>query len=99
MTFVLSVIAASIFVSSIFIVSGRMSTKTSVAPANTNELAVDEKVNEGRITSSPGSKSHKKAAISNAVDPLVVRSAFFVPNLSSIHLSHFFVNGPSPQIF
>ena len=54
MTRVLSVMACSIFVSSMFIVSGRMSTKTSFAPASTAAVAVLEKVKLGRMTSSPG---------------------------------------------
>ena len=41
---ILSVIAASISVSSIFMVSGRISTKTIFAPRNTNAFAVETKV-------------------------------------------------------
>ena len=47
-------------------VSGRMSTKTSRAPSRTNALAVDTNVNDGKITSSPGFRLHKMAAISRA---------------------------------
>ena len=42
------------FVSSIFIVSGRISTNTIFAPRSTKASAVDTKVYEGIITSSPG---------------------------------------------
>ena len=76
MTLVLSVMAASIFVSSMFMVSGRTSTNTSLAPASTKAVAVEEKVKLGRITSSPGCRSHSSAAISSAVVPLVVSSTF-----------------------
>ena len=44
MTLVRSVTAASIFVSSMFMVSGRTSTNTSLAPASTADVAVLEKV-------------------------------------------------------
>ena len=44
MTLVRSVMAASILVSSMFMVSGRMSTNTSLAPASTADVAVLEKV-------------------------------------------------------
>ena len=40
----------------------------------------------------------KRAAISRALEPLVVNMTFLALNLFSIHSSHFFVNGPSPQI-
>ena len=48
------VIAASMSVSSIFIVSGRISTNFTLAPRNTKASAVDTKVYDGMITSSPG---------------------------------------------
>ena len=81
-----------------FIVSGRMSTKTSFAPARTNAVAVEEKVKLGRMTSSPGWRSQRSAAISSAVVPEVVRSAFWAQNLSSSHSWQRIVNGPSPEI-
>ena len=59
-------IASSISVSSRFSVSGRMSTNTGPAPRSTNALAVETKVNDGMITSSPGSRSSSSAAISSA---------------------------------
>ena len=98
MTFVLSVMACSIFVSSMFIVSGRMSTNTSRAPASTAEVAVLEKVKLGRMTSSPGCRSHSSMAISSAVVPLVVSSTFWAWKRSSSHALHCLVKAPSPQI-
>ena len=53
--FVLGVINASILVSSKLNVSGRMSQNTGFAPRNKNAFTVDENVNDGVITSSPGS--------------------------------------------
>ena len=64
-------------------VSGQMSAKTSVAPRSANALAVLENVNDGRITSSPGATSHRIAAISSALEPEVVSSAFPVPVIAS----------------
>ena len=60
------VISASSRVSSRFSVSGRMSTNTGRAPRSTKALAVETKVNDGTITSSPGSRSSSSAAISSA---------------------------------
>jgi hypothetical protein len=90
--------ASSIFVSSMFMVSGRMSTNTSLAPTSTKAVAVVENVKLGKITSSPGSNSQRMAAISSAVVPLVVSSALVAPKRSSSHWLHCFVKGPSPQI-
>ena len=98
MTLVLSVMAASILVSSMFIVSGRTSTNTSLAPASTAAVAVLEKVKLGRMTSSPGWRPHSSIAISSAVVPLVVSSTFWVWKRSSIQLLHILVKAPSPQI-
>ena len=63
---VLLVMAFSRRDSSMFMVSGRISTNTILAPRNTNALAVDTKVYDGMITSSPGCMSANKAAISRA---------------------------------
>ncbi len=49
-----SVIAASIWVGSMFSVSGSMSTKTGRKPACTTALPVATKESAGTITSSPG---------------------------------------------
>ena len=61
-------------------------------------VAVEEKVKLGRITSSPGLRSHRTAAISSAAVPLVVSSTFSALKRSSIQAWHFRENGPSPQI-
>ena len=56
--------------------SGRMSTKTGTAPRSANALAVETKVNDGMITSSPGPTSASSAAISSAaVHECVSRAA------------------------
>ena len=77
MTLVRSVMACSILVSSMFMVSGRTSTKTSLAPTSTAAVAVLEKVKLGRITSSPGWSPQRIIAISSAVVPLVVSRTFW----------------------
>ena len=46
--------------------SGLMSTKTGTAPRSTAALAVDTKVKDGMMTSSPGARSNSIAAISMA---------------------------------
>ena len=74
--FDLSVIALSNLFSSIFIVSGLISTNTNFAPAKTAAVAVLENVYDGKITSSPCFRSHRSIAISKAVVPLVVSSTF-----------------------
>ena len=51
------------------------------------------------MTSSPGSILLRRAAISSAVVPDVVRKVAGTPKRSFIHAWHFFVNWPSPQIF
>src|SRR4051812_2361036 len=66
MALVRGVIAASINVSSRFNVSGLISTNTGTARRSTTALAVETKVKDGMITSSPGSSSQRMAAISNA---------------------------------
>ena len=81
-----------------FIVSGRTSTKTSLAPASTAEVAVLENVKLGRMTSSPGWMSHSSMAMSNAVVPLVVSSTFWAWKRSSSQALHCLVKAPSPQI-
>ncbi len=94
---VLSVTAASIKLSSIFKVSFLMSTKTGTAPLSIIALAVDTKVYEGKITSSPSFRSINSIAISRAWVPEVVNNAFFVSNFDSIKSLHHFVNFPSPD--
>ena len=80
MAFVFFVRRFSICFSSMFNVSGRMSTKTGRAPRSTKALTVETNVNDGTITSSPGRMSKRRAAISNACVQEVVRSAFATPN-------------------
>ena len=65
-TLVRGVIRHSSRDSSIFMVSARTSENTIFAPRNTNAFAVDTKVNDGRITSSPGATFNKSADISSA---------------------------------
>ena len=67
-----SVTAASTSVSSRFSVSSRMSTKTGVAPAFIPALAVEVKVNEGRMASVPGSSPQSTAPRSSAPEQEVV---------------------------
>ena len=61
--------------SSRFSVSGRMSANTGRAPRRTNAFAVETNVKAGTITSSPGSMSSRRAAISSACVHEVVRRA------------------------
>ena len=58
MALVRGVIAASIRLSSMFRVSGRLSTKTGIAPSLTTALAVETNAYEGMMTSSPGPIPH-----------------------------------------
>jgi hypothetical protein len=64
--FVLLVIADSTKSSLRFIVSGRQSINTGTPFLINTEVAVEVKVNEGIITSSPGLRSIINIAISNA---------------------------------
>ena len=73
-------------------VSGRISTKTGVAPVRTIAVAVLEKVKLGTMTSSPFFRPHRMAAISSAVVPLVVSRTFCAPKRSSRYAWHFLVN-------
>ena len=61
--------------SSILSVSERISTKTGTPPRKTNALAVEEKVYDDMITSSPGCMSAKSADISSAALHECVSSA------------------------
>ena len=88
--------AASTSRSSMFSVSGRMSTKTGTAPRSTAALAVDTKVNDGMMTSSPGARSNSMAAISIAAVQEWVSSACRQPTCSSIQALQRLVKGPSP---
>jgi hypothetical protein len=98
MALVCGVMAASSWVSSMLSVSSRMSTNTGRAPARTKALAVDTKVYDGMITSSPGSTSHKSAAISNpAVQEGIIR-ARAIPKRSWIRRAQPLENRPSAAI-
>jgi len=46
-----------------------------LAPRSTNSFAVDTKVNDGMMTSSPGCRSTRSAAISSAAVHECVKSA------------------------
>src|SRR5215468_12127636 len=60
---------------------------------------VETKVNDGTITSSPGSKSKSNAVISSAWVHEVVSSAARVPRAVSKSARHLRVNAPSPEIW
>jgi hypothetical protein len=96
MALVRGVIAASTCFSSMLSVSGRQSTNTGTAPRSTKALAVDTKVNEGMMTSSPGCRSASSAAISSAAVHECVISARAAPVRRSSHWLHSFVKLPSP---
>ena len=78
--------------------SGRMSAKTGRAPRSTTAFAVDTKVNDGMMTSSPGPRSRRRAASSSAVVQEVVSRTRRAPSSSSSRRRHFSVNTPSPEI-
>ncbi len=96
MALVLSLIASSMSFSSMFMVSGLMSTNTILAPLRTKAFTVDTKVKDGAIISSPSFISSNNAAISRAWVQDVVRRAFFAPDILSRILLHSMVNSPSP---
>jgi len=97
MALVRGVMAASISVSSMFIVSLRMSTKTGTPPRRTKALADDTKVKDGMMISSPGPISQRMAAISRAAVQECVRRAFPQPRVFSNHSWHLRVYGPLPE--
>src|SRR5260370_41241069 len=67
-------------------VSRLISKKTGVAPRNTTAFAVDTKVNDGMMTSSPGARLHRSAAISSADVQDWVKSASPSPRRSFSHV-------------
>src|ERR1039457_85210 len=73
-----------------------VSAKIILAFLSKNAFAVDIKVKEGTMTSSPGLISAKIADISSASVQDVVRSDFLIPNLASNHEWQSFVNFPFP---
>ena len=92
------VIAASTSDGLMLRVSERESTKTGTAPYSAKALAVDTKVYDGTITSSPGFKSHKRADISSAWVQEVVSRVRTVPVVERIFSSTRCVNLPLPEV-
>lgn len=70
-----------------FMSRGVMSAKTILAPLKANALAVEAKVYEGMITSSPGEISQSTAAISSALVHECVKSALGLRVISSSKIS------------
>jgi len=91
-----SVMSDSSLRSSRFSVSGRTSAKTGRAPRSAKALAVETKVKDGTMTSSPGFRSNSSPAISSACVQEVVSSALPTPCSCSSRAWHFFVKPPSP---
>src|SRR3954468_15502184 len=89
--------AASSWRSSMFSVSGRQSTHTGTPPRSANAVAVEQNVNDGTSTSSPGPTSSSSADMSSAWVQEVVSSADLAPATSSNRLVARLVNGPSPD--
>ena len=79
-------------------VSCRMSTNTGVAPRSTKAFAVETKVKEGRMTSSPGPTPTSSAAISNAPVQEWVRRACRVPVISTSSRWQRALKGPLPPV-
>ncbi len=79
-------------------VSGRISTKTGTPPRRTKQSAVETKVYDGMITSSPGWMPVRCDAISSALVQEVVSSTADASVFSFSHSLTFFVNSPSPLI-
>ena len=77
-------------------VSGRTSTNTGTAPRRTKALAVETKVNDGMMTSSPGPMSARIAAISSAAVHECVSSARRAP-VRSPATPRSLVKTPSPE--
>src|SRR5437763_12631954 len=73
------------------------SAKTILAPRRRNALAVETKVNEGTITSSPGAMSRRRADISSACVAEVTVSAG-QPSISRSFSSQRLPNGPPPAV-
>ena len=74
-----------------------MSANTGTAPRSTNAFAVETKVNDGMITSSPGARSSSSAAISSAAVQLWVSRAREAPVSAASSPWQRLVNGPSPE--
>src|SRR5262249_34130540 len=79
-------------------VSSGMSAKTGRAPRRTTALTVEENVNAGTITSSPGPRSWRRAAISSACVQDVVSRTRGAPRSSSSTPWARREKGPSPEM-
>ncbi len=79
-------------------VTGSTSTNTNCAPRSAKALAVLEKVNDGKITSSPAFMSTRRADNSSADVPDVVSSTRLAPVICCKASWHSLVTVPSPQI-
>ena len=77
-------------------VSGEISQKTGFAPRSTKAFALDTKVYEGTMTSSPAEISHSIAAMSSEAVQELVKSAALAPAIAEIFSSQIFMNLPSP---
>src|SRR6266404_4953294 len=97
MALVRAVMAASTFDSSMLSVSSRTSTNTGTPPRSTKALALETKVNEGMMISSPGPVPARIAAISRAPVHECVSSALREPMVRSSQAWQRLVNGPSPE--
>ena len=93
-----SVMASASSFSSRFRVSSRMSTNTGTAPRSKNALTVETKVNDGTITSSPGSRSSSSADISSAWVHEVVSRQLPPPTRARSSSAARAVKGPSPEV-
>ena len=93
------VIRRSMSAGQIFGWSAWLSANTRVAPRSAKAFAVETKVYEGRMTSSPGLILSRMADISSASVHEVVSKVLRMASLRSNMAWHFFVNSPSPEIF
>ena len=71
---------------------------TRARPSRATALAVETNVYDGRMTSSPGPRSHRIAAISSAAVHDGVISTFSMPYSRSISSAQALVKCPSPAI-
>lgn len=94
---VAGVSAASTSAGSRFSVSGSMSTNTGVAPRSAKAAAVETKVNEGTITSSPGPNPPRRAAASSAAVQEWVSRARSAPVVSASQRSQRALNEPPAE--
>ena len=93
-----SVILASICATSMFQVSGSLSTSTGFAPARTICAMHETIVNAGMITSSPGPIPSASTAASSAAVPLHTAMPCLRPTRAAKRSSNCLTNGPSEEI-